>query len=228
MFADGVDVPRAGRRRSTRPRTAQSVRRCVEPSLLRHAKPVRPPVRPLQIWLFGLGRPASGSCTLDSKAERLKVRYGIAVTAVGLASARDGFSYDGTRRSERCSASVPSLDARDRRPSQARSARVCRSRVRGGCSRVAPPGTGGLLRTREGSRGARSRDGASGAAVRRWPSIVDSPRARGTDTWWWPSRPCARCLRRPRPLVAAGLMTVSARGGRERGRPLRSPRRRAG
>lgn len=50
---------------------------------------------PLRIWLVGfgtVGRWLAG--VLDSQAERLAVRYGVRVTVVGIANARDGFVYD--------------------------------------------------------------------------------------------------------------------------------------
>ena len=53
-------------------------------------------MKPLRIWLVGfgtVGRWLAGA--LDSQAERLAGRYGVAVTVVGLANARDGFVYDG-------------------------------------------------------------------------------------------------------------------------------------
>jgi homoserine dehydrogenase len=49
----------------------------------------------VRIWLVGfgtVGRWLAGA--LDSEAERLAGRYGVAVTVVGLANARDGFIYD--------------------------------------------------------------------------------------------------------------------------------------
>ena len=49
----------------------------------------------VRIWLVGfgtVGRWLGG--TLHSEAERLAGRYGVAVTVVGLANARDGFIYD--------------------------------------------------------------------------------------------------------------------------------------
>ncbi len=53
-------------------------------------------MKPLRIWLVGfgtVGRWLAG--VLDSQAERLAARYGLRVTVVGIASARDGFAYDG-------------------------------------------------------------------------------------------------------------------------------------
>jgi homoserine dehydrogenase len=71
-------------------------RPAVEPSGSTHAKPVGHSVKPLRIWLVGLGRVGEWLVrALDSQAERLAVRYGVDVTVVGLANARDGFIYDG-------------------------------------------------------------------------------------------------------------------------------------
>jgi homoserine dehydrogenase len=53
-------------------------------------------VRPLRIWLVGFGMVGQWLVrALDSQAERLAGRYGVAFTVVGLANARDGFIYDG-------------------------------------------------------------------------------------------------------------------------------------
>jgi homoserine dehydrogenase len=53
-------------------------------------------VKPLRIWLVGFGTVGQWLArALDGQAERLGVRYGIGVTVVGLANARDGFIYDG-------------------------------------------------------------------------------------------------------------------------------------
>jgi homoserine dehydrogenase len=53
-------------------------------------------VKPLRIWLVGFGTVGQWLVrALDSQAERLAGRYGVAVTLVGLANARDGFVYDG-------------------------------------------------------------------------------------------------------------------------------------
>jgi hypothetical protein len=72
------------------------VRPCAEPSRLPHAKPVGQPVRQLRISLVGFGTVGQWLVrALDSQAERLAGRYGIGVTVVGLANARDGFIYDG-------------------------------------------------------------------------------------------------------------------------------------
>jgi homoserine dehydrogenase len=52
--------------------------------------------RPLRIWLVGFGTVGQWLArALDSQAERLAARYGIAVRVVGLANARDGFVHDG-------------------------------------------------------------------------------------------------------------------------------------
>jgi homoserine dehydrogenase len=52
-------------------------------------------VKPLRIWLVGFGTVGQWLVrALDLQAERLAGRYGIAVTLVGLANARDGFVYD--------------------------------------------------------------------------------------------------------------------------------------
>jgi homoserine dehydrogenase len=59
-------------------------------------KPVGDAVMPLRVWLVGFGTVGQWLVrALDSQAERLARRYGIAVTLVGLANARDGFIYDG-------------------------------------------------------------------------------------------------------------------------------------
>jgi homoserine dehydrogenase len=51
-------------------------------------------VRPLRIWLVGFGTVGQWLVrALDSQAERLADRHGIAVTLVGVANARDGFVY---------------------------------------------------------------------------------------------------------------------------------------
>ena len=61
-----------------------------------HAEPVQRSVKPVRIWLVGFGTVGQWLVrALDSEAERLAVRYGISVTVVGLANARDGFIYDG-------------------------------------------------------------------------------------------------------------------------------------
>jgi homoserine dehydrogenase len=52
-------------------------------------------VKPLRIWLVGFGTVGHWLArALDSNAERLANRYGIAVMVVGLANSRDGFIYD--------------------------------------------------------------------------------------------------------------------------------------
>jgi homoserine dehydrogenase len=52
-------------------------------------------VNPARIWIVGFGTVGQWLArALDSQAERLALRYGIGVTVVGLASARDGFVYD--------------------------------------------------------------------------------------------------------------------------------------
>jgi homoserine dehydrogenase len=49
----------------------------------------------LRIWLVGFGTVGGWVVrALDAQAERLAERYGVAVTLVGLANARDGFIYD--------------------------------------------------------------------------------------------------------------------------------------
>jgi homoserine dehydrogenase len=53
-------------------------------------------VKPLRIWLVGFGTVGQWLVrALDAQAERLAARYGVAVTVVGVANARDGFIYDG-------------------------------------------------------------------------------------------------------------------------------------
>jgi homoserine dehydrogenase len=52
-------------------------------------------VRPLRIWLVGLGMVGSWlASALDAQAARLASRYGRVMTVVGIANARDGFVYD--------------------------------------------------------------------------------------------------------------------------------------
>jgi homoserine dehydrogenase len=52
-------------------------------------------VNPARIWIVGFGTVGQWLArALDSQAERLALRYGIGVTVVGLANARDGFVYD--------------------------------------------------------------------------------------------------------------------------------------
>ena len=49
----------------------------------------------MRIWLVGFGMVGQWLVrALDSEAERLAARYGVAVTVVGVANARDGFVYD--------------------------------------------------------------------------------------------------------------------------------------
>jgi homoserine dehydrogenase len=49
----------------------------------------------VRIWLVGFGTVGQWLArALDSEAERLAARYGVAVTVVGVANARDGFIYD--------------------------------------------------------------------------------------------------------------------------------------
>jgi homoserine dehydrogenase len=51
---------------------------------------------PLRIWVVGFGTVGQWLVrALDSQAERLARRYGVGVSVVGLANARDGFVYDG-------------------------------------------------------------------------------------------------------------------------------------
>jgi homoserine dehydrogenase len=51
---------------------------------------------PLRIWVVGFGTVGQWLVrALDSEAERLAGRYGVGVTVVGVANARDGFVYDG-------------------------------------------------------------------------------------------------------------------------------------
>ena len=50
---------------------------------------------PLRIWVVGFGTVGQWLVrALDSEAERLASRYGIGLTVVGLANARDGFVHD--------------------------------------------------------------------------------------------------------------------------------------
>jgi homoserine dehydrogenase len=54
-------------------------------------------VKPRRIWLIGAGTVGTWLLgALDSRAERLASRYGVRLTVVGLATARDGFVYDGS------------------------------------------------------------------------------------------------------------------------------------
>jgi homoserine dehydrogenase len=53
-------------------------------------------VKPLRIWLIGFGTVGRWvTRALDSERERLAGKYGVGVTVVGIASARDGFIYAG-------------------------------------------------------------------------------------------------------------------------------------
>ena len=52
-------------------------------------------MKPLRIWLVGFGTVGRWLVrVLDSQAERLAAQYGVGVTVVGLANARDGFIHD--------------------------------------------------------------------------------------------------------------------------------------
>jgi homoserine dehydrogenase len=52
-------------------------------------------LKPLRIWVVGFGTVGQWLVgVLDSQAERLAARYGVGVTVVGLANARDGFVHD--------------------------------------------------------------------------------------------------------------------------------------
>jgi homoserine dehydrogenase len=52
-------------------------------------------VKPMRIWLVGLGTVGQWLArALDADAQRLASRYGVGVTVVGLANARDGFVHD--------------------------------------------------------------------------------------------------------------------------------------
>ena len=52
-------------------------------------------VKPLRIWLVGFGTVGQWLVrALDVQAERLADRYGVGVTVVAVANARDGFIYD--------------------------------------------------------------------------------------------------------------------------------------
>jgi homoserine dehydrogenase len=63
---------------------------------LTHAKRAELRVKPLRIWLVGFGTVGRWVArALESERERLAREYGIAVTVVGLANARDGFIHDG-------------------------------------------------------------------------------------------------------------------------------------
>ena len=53
-------------------------------------------MNPLRVWLVGFGTVGQWLArALESEAERLAGRFGIGVSVVGLANARDGFVYDG-------------------------------------------------------------------------------------------------------------------------------------
>jgi len=54
-------------------------------------------VRPLRAWLVGFGTVGQWVAgALGAQTERLAAQYGIGITVVGLANARDGFIYDGS------------------------------------------------------------------------------------------------------------------------------------
>jgi homoserine dehydrogenase len=58
---------------------------------------------PLRIWVVGFGTVGQWLVrALESAAERLAGRYGVAVTVVGVANARDGFVYDGAGLDLQC------------------------------------------------------------------------------------------------------------------------------
>src|SRR6266516_1445816 len=60
-----------------------------------HDRPPARPVKPLRIWLVGVGTVATWLATvLDSQRERLAASYGLNPVVVGVASARGGFVYD--------------------------------------------------------------------------------------------------------------------------------------
>jgi homoserine dehydrogenase len=53
-------------------------------------------LRPLRIWVVGFGTVGQWLVrAVDSQAERLAAEYGVGVSVVGLANARDGFIYSG-------------------------------------------------------------------------------------------------------------------------------------
>lgn len=53
-------------------------------------------MKPQRIWLIGLGTVGQWIVrALDTQAQRLAGRYGVGFTVVGIATARDGFVYDG-------------------------------------------------------------------------------------------------------------------------------------
>ena len=64
---------------------------------LTYAKPLGHAVTPLRSGWSALAVGRWLVRALDSQAERLAGRYGVAVRVVGLANARDGFIYDGNR-----------------------------------------------------------------------------------------------------------------------------------
>src|SRR4051812_47341332 len=54
------------------------------------------PAKPVRISIVGFGTVGQWLVrALDSEADRLSARYGVEVSVVGLANARDGFVYDG-------------------------------------------------------------------------------------------------------------------------------------
>jgi homoserine dehydrogenase len=54
-------------------------------------------LKPVRVWLVGFGTVGRWFArTLDSQAQRLAGEYGVAVTVVGIANARDGFVHDET------------------------------------------------------------------------------------------------------------------------------------
>jgi homoserine dehydrogenase len=58
---------------------------------------------PLRIWVVGFGTVGQWLVrALESAAERLAGRYGVAVTVVGVANARDGFVHDGAGLDLQC------------------------------------------------------------------------------------------------------------------------------
>ena len=53
-------------------------------------------MKPLRVWLVGFGTVGRWVMrALDSERERLAGNYGVELTVVGLANARDGFIYAG-------------------------------------------------------------------------------------------------------------------------------------
>jgi homoserine dehydrogenase len=68
----------------------------LDPSGCARAMPAGRSMKPLRIWLVGFGTVGRWVMrALNSERERLAGRYGIDVTVVGLANARDGFVYAG-------------------------------------------------------------------------------------------------------------------------------------